>query len=142
MFSPGFRLVSGADDCKIVLRNEDVTVYDAGGKEVRPISLRGLTESQPPYAAEFSTWLETASHDRGKTPFLHTRNPERAKLLGAWRTEFKSRGFFGRSIFGVKIPALKPGLIGGSQFETNDTVKFMFDDRQAAERFDQCSGAS
>ena len=136
VFSPRFRLVSGADDCHLLLRNEDVTVYDVWGKDVRPISLRELTESLPPYTAEFSTWLETASHKGGKAPFLYTRNPERAKLLGAWRTEFKSRGFFVRSIFGVKIPALKRGLIGREQFETNDTVGFMFDDRQAAERFD------
>lgn len=136
VFSPGFRLVSGADDCHILLRNEDVTVYDAGGKDVRPIGLRELTESQPPYAAEFSTWLETASYDGGKAPFLHTRNPEGAKLLGAWRTQFESRGFYKRSIFGARVPALKREIIGGNQFETNDTVAFMFDDRLAAERFD------
>lgn len=136
VFSPGFRLVSGDDDCHILLRNEDVTVYDAGAKDIRMLGLGELTQSPPPYAAEFATWLETASHDKGKEPFLQTRNPERAKLFGAWRTEFESRGFFKRSIFGVRVPALKPGIIGGNQFEPSGIVAFMFEDRQAAERFD------
>jgi hypothetical protein len=135
VFSAGFRLASEADDCHLRLMNDDVRLYDEESKDLRPLDLSGVTDTEPPYAAEFSAWLETASHDRGKAPFLHTKDSERAKLLGAWRTEFESRGFFVRDIFGVKMPAVTRGSIG-KHHSTNGTVAFIFDDRQAGERFD------
>ncbi len=130
VLSPGFRLVSEADDCHITLRNDDVKMYDADDKELSPIELSKLTSTRPPYAAEFSTWLETVSYDRGKAPFLHTRNSEKAKLTGGWRTEFISRGFYGRSVFGLRLPTIKPEAL------TSSNVTFTFDDQQASERFD------
>ncbi|PWT93501.1 MAG: hypothetical protein C5B55_04485 [Blastocatellia bacterium] len=134
VFSAGFRLASALDDCHLVLRNENITVYDAEDRDIKPIDLKGLTESSPPYVAEFGTWLETVSHNGGKAPFLQSKNPARADVLGPWELKFQSRGFFVRSIFGVKIPALKQGFFG-KDFETSDTVRFGFDDRAAAERF-------
>jgi hypothetical protein len=134
VFSQGFKLASGADDCHIKLRNDDVKVYDADGKDVRPVDLALVTKTQSPYAAEFSTWLETVSHDKGKAQFVHTRNPEIVKLLGAWRTEFQSRGFFGRTIFGVRFPAIKTD--GVNEYMMSNTVTFTFDDKQLGERFD------
>jgi hypothetical protein len=137
VFSAGFGLISGPNDCHIVLRNEGVLVYDASKKKnLKAINLSEMSESQPPYAAEFSVWLETASDDGGKRPYLQTRNPERAELLGAWGTEFESRGFFTRSIFGIRIPALKDGILAGNQFKTDDKVAFIFNDKQSAEQFD------
>jgi hypothetical protein len=133
VFSQGFKLVSEADDCHITLRNDDVKFYDADDKNLRPIDLSKLMDTQPPYAVEFSTWLETVSYDKGKATFFHTRKPEKAKLLGAWRTEFISRGFYGRSIFGMRFPAIKREA--GNEFLTSSNVTFTFDDRQASERF-------
>jgi len=136
--SQGFSLVSGQDDCNLLLRNQHVTVYDAGWK--KPFGVTSVSGAQPPYTADFSARLETVSYDGGKAPFLEIKDPERAKFFGAWGTELKSRGFFTRPVFGLKFPAFKiPGLgaiIGGDEFEKITTVTFLFDDRQEAERFD------
>jgi hypothetical protein len=131
VFSPGFRLRSAADDCHIWLRNDDVKLYYADDKEAGEIDIRDLMGAEPPYAAEFSTWLETASHDKGKGPFLHTTNPRKLKALGAWQTQFQYRGRFARGIFGVKLPGAKRGYIGEG-FETASQVTFTFDDPVAS----------
>ena len=133
VFSQGFKLVSNADDCHITLRNDDVKFYNAHDKNLRQIDLGGLLDTQPPYAVEFSTWLETVSHDKGKATFIHTRKPEKAKLLGTWRTEFVSRGFYGRSIFGVRFPAMKRKV--GNESLISGNVTFTFADKQSSERF-------
>lgn len=133
IFSQGFKLVSEDNDCHIKLRNDDVKLYDAGSKDVGPIDLGKVIKTQPPYAAEFSVWLETVSYDKGKAQFVHTRKPHLAKLLGAWRTEFQSRGFFGRTIFGVRFPALKTDNV--NEYMMSNTVTFSFDDKQMGERF-------
>jgi hypothetical protein len=133
ILSQGFKLASGPDDCHLILRNDDVTVYDAESK-IKLIDLRPLSNTQPPFAAEFSTWLETVSHSKGKASSYHNKNPEKQRLLGPWRTEFQSRGFFVRSIFGVRIPALT--RTDANQYHTSDKVMFIFDDKHLSERFD------
>ena len=133
VFSEGFKLVSGLDDCHIRLRNDDVKVYETHRNRPVLIDLATLTPTPGPYAAEFSTWLETVSNDRGRATFSHTKNPQTIKLLGGWRTRFISRGFFGRSIFGMEIPAIKRGA--NNESLTSDTLTFTFDDREMSERF-------
>jgi hypothetical protein len=133
IFSEGFKLASDSNDCHIMLRNDDVKVYEVDGKKVTPIDLTKITKSQPPHAAEFSVWLETVSFDKGKRPFLHTKYPGNEQLLGSWRTEFQSRGFFGRTIFGVRFPSIKAEV--GNEYMMANTVSFTFDDKQTSERF-------
>lgn len=133
VFSPGFKLASGADDCHLILRNDDVKVYDVES-ELKLIDLKPLSNTQPPFAAEFSTWLETTSYDKGKSSFYRSRDPEKQKLLGPWRTQFESRGFFARSIFGVRIPGLN--RTDANQYHTSERVRFIFDNKHLSERFD------
>jgi hypothetical protein len=134
VFSPGFKLLSSPDDCHIWLRNENVKLRDADDKEASEIGLKDLMGKAPPYAAEFSVWLETASHDKGKGPFRYTGNPKKLQALGVWQTRFQSRGRFTRGIFGMKLPGAKRGYIGEG-FETASSVTFTFDDRMASEWF-------
>src|SRR5215831_576103 len=136
VFTPGFRLGSKPDDCHIVLRNEEVAIYEMRRKEMRPINLKVLTVSQPPYAAEFAVWLETASFGRGKAPFVYPKPSAISKQVGGWRVEYVSRGFFARSVFGVRIPALKPDYFGGRDFDTDSSVALMSADRPSARPFD------
>ena len=133
IFSPGFKLASGADDCHLMLRNDDVKVYDVES-ELKLIDLKPLSNAQPRFVAEFSTWLETASYDKGKASFYRSKDPEKQKLIGPWRTQFESRGFFGRSIFGVKIPGLNRS--DANQYHTSGRVRFIFDNKHLSQRFD------
>lgn len=137
IFSQGFKLAPEADveadDCHVKLKNDDVKLYDAGRKDVGLIDLGKVTKTPPPHAAEFPIWLETVSYDKGKAQFVHTKNPDIAKLVGAWQTEFQSRGFFRQTIFGVRFPALKPD--DPNEYMMSNTVTFAFDDKQTGERF-------
>jgi hypothetical protein len=133
VFSEGFKLVSGLDDCHIRLRNADVKVYESESDHPVLIDLTTLASTPGPYAAEFSTWLETVSYDGGRRTFSHTKNPQKVKLFGAWRTRFSSRGFFVRSIFGMEIPGVKRAA--GNESMISNTVTFTFDDREMSERF-------
>src|SRR5215813_9049387 len=92
VLSAGFKLVSGFDDCHLRLRNDDVAVYE----DDKLFDLQNLAGNPGPYVAEFGTWLETVSLDKGRDPFLRSKQ---------WRTEFNSRGFFVRGVFGIELPA-------------------------------------
>lgn len=120
VFSPGFKLVSGFDDCHLKLRNDDVKVFE----DDKPFDLQNLAGTSGPYVAEFGTWLETVSYDKGRDPFLRTKQ---------WRTEFNSRGFFVRGVFGIELPAIKRGA--GNESLTASTVSFMFADKEMSEQF-------
>ena len=81
VFSQGFKLASGADDCHLMLKNDDVKVYDAESK-IKPIDFTPLSNTRSPFVAELSTWLETVSYSKGKESSYHNKNPEKQKLLG------------------------------------------------------------
>jgi hypothetical protein len=81
-YSQGFRVVQG-DTCGVTLRNENT----------RLIAHSKLVQDPPPaqrYTAELYIPLNRLSVSKGKRPYRHTANPDKAQLLGMWRTEFKS----------------------------------------------------
>jgi hypothetical protein len=77
--------------------------------------------------------LDKMRYGGGKGPYQHTRNAEKAKLLGTWRTKFKEKGFFKRSVFQMELTAVEdPGLKGKMKA---GTLTFTFDDQDESERF-------
>ena len=130
IFSQGFKLV-GDRGCHIRLVNDDAKLLNYSSDDIAA-GVGPSTKGIPlPYGAEFATRLDTVSYDKGKSPFLHTRKLDEAKLLGSWRTEFTSRGFFTRAVFGIKFP-LKEHQ---DQYISTPTATFTFDDKAASERF-------
>lgn len=116
IFASGFKLVN-ADGCNLTLRNDEARMINRDGT---------------PQSVELFLPLARMSDRKGKAPYRHTRNPLMAKLFGTWRTEFKERGFFTHGIFTVRLKDLSSGQ---SDTKAGDSLKFTFDDRDAANKF-------
>lgn len=77
-------------------------------------------------------WLEKLSYSKGKAQ-RHTTNPDKAKVVGTWRTKFTYRGFFARAVFSMSFS--DPNLGTMKEVMTTETLTFTFDDREMSERF-------
>jgi hypothetical protein len=77
--------------------------------------------------------LDRMSDTRGKDPYLHTQSPEKAKLLGTWRTSFEQRGFFTKVIFDVELTAAEQPP--SKELGRFDYLTFTFDSKELAEQF-------
>lgn len=136
IFSEGFH-IKETNDCHVTLSNELVRIIDwrnpSSGTFHRFIPQKnGVRELTPQLALVFLP-LSKMSDKRGKAPFLHAEDPEKAKLLGSWRTSFEQRGFFSKVIFDVKLIAAEephPQELGSF-----DHVTFTFDSKELAEQF-------
>jgi hypothetical protein len=116
IFAPGFKLAS-TDGCNLTLRNDDARVVNREGT---------------PRSVELFLPLARMSDRKGKAPYRHTKNPRVAELFGTWRTEFKEKGFFTHGIFTVRLKDLSSGQ---SDTKAGDSLKFTFDDKDAAHKF-------
>lgn len=147
VFSKGFRLAK-IDGCKITLRNDDVELLNFETKYPNPAEgsldvFRKIKSSQSQFTSEFSIPLQKLKAN--KSPFRHTKKPERADLLGTWRTEFKRKSDFFPIPSKVKIKSLlenkmKVEIIGVGQSGRNDSmdgdeITFTFDDKQISKTF-------
>ncbi|HEV8431090.1 MAG TPA: hypothetical protein VGQ41_24515 [Pyrinomonadaceae bacterium] len=67
--------------------------------------------------------------------FIHryTKDPEKVRLLGAWRTEFKYNGWFSRTMVGLTLSSAEwkePQRWEGMN------LAFSFDTKEMSEKFD------
>lgn len=122
-YAQGFKLLQG-DVCDVILKNDDTRLL-AHSKLVPP---------SPPdqhYTAELYIPLHRLSLTKGKGPYRLTSKPDKAQLLGTWRTEFKSN----RSQEDVSITLFAPGEKKQLGVWQAETLTFTFDDKQTSEKF-------
>jgi hypothetical protein len=123
-YSQGFKLVK-VDHCNLTLRNNDTRL-------IAHSSLIADDTPQQRYVAELYVPLSRLSH-KGKAPYRHTNNPDKSRLLGTWRTEFKSN----RSRADVLLALFRPGHSEKPGVWEAETLTFIFDTKAMSEQFDQ-----
>jgi hypothetical protein len=142
VFSSGFRLVK-VDGCRLTLRNDEVKVLSGwtNRTDSNEMSLANFVwggkkgeKKLTPQSAVLLIPLDKMRYGAGKKPYKHTKNAEEAKLLGTWRTKYKEKGFFKRSVFQMEITAAEDPEPKGKM--KAGTLTFTFDDKEESERFD------
>ena len=121
IFTPGFR-VTNIDGCNLLLRND----------QARTVT-KSNVDNRPPIVAEVWVQLNRMSADRGQHTHRFTNNPEKTRLLGAWRTNFKYSGWSSRTIVGLKLNSTdwkEP-----QKWEGMD-LAFTFDTEEMSKNFD------
>jgi hypothetical protein len=121
-FIKGFR-VTNIDGCNLMLRNDDARMVDKSK----------LVQTTQPIIADVWVQLDRMSHDRGKHTHRYTKDPEKARLLGAWRTEFKYSGWFGRTIVGLHLYS---AAWKEPQRWQGYSIAFTFETKEMGEKFD------
>lgn len=142
-FSPGFTVAS-IDGCRLTLRNNQVKILNWGTSSysVELMSLAKFVvdgkkgeKKLTPQTGVLTIPLDKLSHKGGKAPHKYTKNPATEKLLGTWRTEFKGRGFFRRSMFEMEITAAEGPDLKSTM--TSQKLFFTFDNKQERETFNK-----
>ena len=123
-YSEGFRMVQG-ETCSVILRNDSARLISHSSLAYDPAPGQPLT-------AELFIPLGRLSVKKDKKPFRHTSDPQKAQLLGTWRTEFKTN----RSREDVVLTLFRPGQSAKLQVWKADTLTFTFDSKETSEKFD------
>jgi len=121
IFTQGFR-VSNIDGCNLLLRNDDV----------KTITKAKVDESRHRLVAEVWVQLDRMSPNKGHTHRYPT-DPEKVRLLGAWRTDFTYNGWFSRTIVGLTLSS--PDWKEPQRWEGMN-LAFTFDTKEMSENFD------
>ena len=122
IFTQGFR-VTNIDGCNLMLRNDDA----------RTVTKSKLDDSPHRLVADLWVQLDRTSPNKGKHTHRYTKNPEKVRLLGAWRTEFKYKGWFSRTMVGLTLTSAEwkePQRWDGRN------LAFTFDTKEMSEQFD------
>lgn len=122
IFTQGFR-VTNIDGCNLMLRNDDAT----------EVVKSKVDESSRPLVVDIWLQLDRMSWDKGRHTHRFTRDREKVRLLGAWRTEFRYYGWFSRTILALTLQSaewkLRPRWVGWN-------VAFSFDTKEMSAQFD------
>lgn len=139
----------------MVLRNDDVELISFSTKYPDPrkgslANFRKTGNNQTRYAGDLFISLEKLSYKNGKSPYRHTKKPEKADLLGTWRTEFYRKGLTLGNIKDILSSSgelqkllndLKIEIIGSGEDGRNEsmsasgTLTFTFDDKEVSDKF-------
>ena len=122
-YAEGFKLVQG-DVCNVILKNDNT----------RLLAHSKLVQAPPPdqrYTAELHIPLDRLSVKKGTRPYRHTSEPDKAQLLGTWRTEFKSN----RAGEDVVLTLFASGQTEKLAVWKAETLTFTFDDKETSEKF-------
>jgi hypothetical protein len=122
IFTQGFR-VTNIDGCNILLRNDDV----------RMVTKLKVENSTYPLAAEVWVQLNRMSPTKGRHTHRYTKDPNKVSLLGAWRTEFKHKGWFSRTMVGLTLYSAE--WKEPKRWEGMD-LAFTFDTEEMGKKFD------
>jgi hypothetical protein len=136
IFSEGFH-VKSVEDCHVTLSNDRVEIIDASNPSssdfYRFVTQKDGKRELTPQVALLFLPLDRMSDTRGKGPYLHTNNPEKAKRLGTWRTSFEQKGFFTKVIFEMELTAAEQPP--AKELGRFDYLTFTFDSKEIAEQF-------
>ena len=125
VFSQGFRL-SGIGGCTPTLKNGDTHLVDHS---------KLISDAGSHRAAELELRLDEMSPTKGKAPYRHTKNPEKARLVGAWRTEYKYKRFWRRRVVGALTLYSRESEERLTTWN-GETLTFTFDSKEMSEQFD------
>lgn len=140
-FSPGFSVAS-LNGCHLTLKNDQVQIlrwgtssYDRHRMSFSKFLMEGKKGEKKltPQTGVVVIPLDKMDYKKGKTPYRYTKDPAVEKLLGTWRTEFREKGFFRRSIFEMQITAAEDQALKSNM--TAQRLFFTFADKQASEDF-------
>lgn len=130
VYSQGFKLAN-LEGCTLTLRNDDVKLLRPA-RPPRPGTYMG--DPQTRYVAEVYVALDKVGERKGRAPYRHTKDAEKARVFGVWRSEYKQRRFRPRDIGGVSVfPA---GRRERHNYFGYGKLFFTFDTREAGEQFD------
>jgi len=122
IFTQGFRMTN-IDGCNLLLRHDDA-------KRVIKSKVEDFTSR---VSAEVWVQLNRMSPNKGKHTHRYTSDPEKIRLLGAWRTEFTYYGWFSRTMVGL---TLSSAAWKETQRWNGMNLAFTFDTKEAGEKFD------
>jgi hypothetical protein len=122
IFTQGFR-ATNIDGCNLMLRNDDA----------RTVTKSKMDQSAHRLVADIWVQLERMSAIKGKHTHRYTKDREKVRWLGAWRTEFKYKGWFSRTIVGLTLSSpewKEPQRWNGMN------LAFTFDTEEMSRKFD------
>lgn len=122
-YAAGFRVVQG-DMCGVILRNDNTTLLDHSKLVHDPAPNQR-------YAAELFIPLGKLGVKKSKGPYRHTSNPDKARMLGTWRSEFKSS----KSQEDMVLTMFAPGRTEKTQVWKAETLTFTFESKETSEKF-------
>ena len=139
-FSRGFKLTS-TDGCYVTLRNDDVKILNyatrAFPEEYQSLEFfRRKADKLMSYPAELYLRLSRMNPEKGKRSHLHNKDPERAKVLGSWQTEFKVKSGRSRPQDDLLLVIFDSVPGDGRDEMFAGSITFTFDDRETSEQFD------
>jgi hypothetical protein len=121
-FTRGFRVTS-IYGCNLMLRHDDA----------RTVTKSKLDDSPHRLVADVWVQLDRMSPNRGRHTRRYTKDPEKARLLGAWRTEFTFRGWFSRTMVGLTLTSAE--WKERQRWDGRD-LAFTFETKEMSEQFD------
>ena len=122
IFTQGFR-VTNIDGCNLMLRNDDA----------KTVTKSKVDDSPHRLVADVWVQLDRMSPNKGRHTHRYTKDPEKVRLLGAWRTEFRFKGWFARTMVGLTLTSAEwkePQRWEGMN------LAFTFDTKEMSENFD------
>lgn len=140
IFSPGFTVAS-INRCRLTLKNDQVKIlqwgtssYDRHLMSFAKFLLEGKKGEKKltPQTGVLYIPLNELDHKGGKAPHLFPkkRDPKSPEM---WRTQFKWKGFFRRSVFEMEITAAEGKDLTSSM--TAQKLTFAFEDKKESEDF-------
>lgn len=147
IFGAGFRLKE-IDRCKATFVVDDVRLVSFSTKYPDPkkgslLKFRALGSGGGKSPGELSVGLNRLKSN--KSPFRHTKKPEKEQTLGIWRTEFilKSDFFFLPTASKIKSlmensPTMRvvgTGTDGSDEYMGGSELTFTFGDKDMSEQF-------
>jgi len=122
IFTQGFR-ITNIDGCNLMLRNDDV----------RLVTKSKVDDSTHRLVADIWVQLNRMSPNKGKRTHRYTTDREKVSLLGAWRTEFKYKGWSSKTIVGLTLSSAESKE---PQRWEGMNLAFTFDTEQTSRNFD------
>lgn len=122
VFARGFR-VTNIDGCNLILRNDNAKI----------IIDSKLADSTHPLITDVWVQLNRMSPNKGPRTHRYTNDRQTVSLPGPWRTEFKYRGFFSRTMVGLTLHSAE--WKEPKHWEGRN-LAFTFDTREMSENFD------
>ena len=122
-YSEGFKFIQ-IENCGVILRNDNT----------RLISHSKLVHDPAPgqhISAEIFIPLNRLDIKKDSKPFRHTSDPQKAQLLGTWRTEFKTN----QSRDDVVLTLFAPGKTEKLHVWKAEALTFTFDNKDTSEKF-------
>lgn len=123
-YSEGFKFVR-IENCGVILRNDNTQLISHSKLVHDPTPGERVT-------AELFIPLNRLSLTKGRKPFRHTYDPQKAQLLGTWRTEFKSS----KPLEDVVLTVFDSAGTAKLGVWKGDTLTFTFDNKETSEKFD------